>query len=205
MILFVTILIGFSCRKDREVAKYAGEYTITGKVRDEITGNGIPHANVGVIERNRDATSHLGGKTVAFDKSDAEGNFTLKFSANSEKNNYELTANALAYFEISGGGDLITFTKNGSRAQNIVLSPKGYLNYIIKGNQGENNIVYLNYENGGGPFYKNTDTILSTYKTPLQNVRVGYNVYDVNMVLVDKIIDTVFIDLGDTTYYLIEF
>jgi len=64
LIFLSSLLIGSSCKKDREVANYTGDYTITGKVIDEITGAGIAGANVGVIERGRDATSNLGGKTV---------------------------------------------------------------------------------------------------------------------------------------------
>jgi len=47
------LVLGISCKKDREVAKYTGDYTITGKVIDEISGAGIAWANVGVIERGR--------------------------------------------------------------------------------------------------------------------------------------------------------
>lgn len=64
MLCLVTLVVGISCKKNREVANYDGDYTLTGKVLDEITGAGIPNATVGVIERGRDATSNLGGKVV---------------------------------------------------------------------------------------------------------------------------------------------
>ncbi|MHB1278307.1 MAG: peptidase associated/transthyretin-like domain-containing protein [Bacteroidia bacterium] len=177
-ILVISVpLFFFSCKKDREVAKYTGEYTITGKVIDEITGKGILQATVGVIEQDRDATSHLGGKTVAFDKSDADGNFTLTFSANSEKNNYELTANALTYFERSGGGDIVTFTKNGSKTQNIYLLPQCYLKVFIKGNKGGYEIASSFGGNGGLSFYQGVDTSVSVNAYPNKEISFNYFVY----------------------------
>src|SRR5690606_885547 len=92
--LFITILMLLSCRKDREVAEYQGKYTLTGRVLDEITGQPVPNATVGVIERKREWMSAIAGKTAAFDKTDAGGNFTLTFEANSKENNYYLTAKA---------------------------------------------------------------------------------------------------------------
>ena len=207
LIFFGCLLVGSSCKKDREVAKYTGDYTITGKVIDEITGAGIAGANVGVIERGRDATSHLGGKTVAFDKSDADGNFTLTFSASSEDNNYELTANALTYFDKSGGGDLITFTKNGSKTQNITLTPHGYLTFYIKGIKGGNEIRLSAGEGGGGvSFYQGVDTFRTYYTSPIKESRSAYWVffqdtsknYNELVVLPPP-------PPHDTTYYLIEF
>ncbi|TNE81158.1 MAG: hypothetical protein EP332_05095, partial [Bacteroidetes bacterium] len=59
LFLLCFLLILFSCRKDREVPDYVGEYTITGKVVDELTGKGISQALVGVVERRRELFSNL--------------------------------------------------------------------------------------------------------------------------------------------------
>ncbi len=196
----------FSCSKDREVAKYTGEYTITGKVVDEITGKGISQANVGVIERDRDATSHLGGKTVASDKSDMDGNFSLTFSANSEKNHYELTANALTYFEKSGGGDAITFTKNGSKTQNVYLLPQCHLKGFIKGNKGGSEISSSYGGNGGLSFYQGVDTFVTANAYPNKEISFSYFVYYSDTSKNYK--KTIILPPPaphDTAYYLIEF
>ncbi len=197
-------LLFLSCRKDREVAKYSGEYTITGKVVDKISGFSIPHASVGVIGRSRDATSHFGGKTVAFDKSDDDGNFTLKFSANSEDNNYELTANALTYFTKTSGDD-VRFTKNGSRTQNVLLMPYGYLTLHIKGNKGGDKLS-VSAGGGGSNYNQGVDTIKTYNKTPGQEAYLVYGAFNQKDELLFKTDTSLLIVFPpDSTHFLIEF
>ena len=207
LIFLSSLLIGISCKKDREVANYDGDYTITGKVLDEITGAGIAGANVGVIERGRDATSNLGGKTVAFDKSDAEGNFTLTFYVNSKNNTYDLSASALSYFERTDGGDAISFTKNESKTQNAYLMPHGYLTFLIKGNKGGNEIRLSAGEGGGGiSFYQEVDTFRTYYTRPTKESRSAYWVfYDDTSRNYNELVILPPPPPHDTTYYLIEF
>jgi len=176
MLCLGILVVGIACKKDREVANYDGDYTLTGRVLDEITGQGIPNATVGVIERGRDATSNLGGKTIAFDKSDANGNFTLTFHANSKNNTYDLSASALSYFERTDGGDAISFTKNGSKEQNPKLMPEGYLTLFVRGNKG--GVKKYLYQLGGGiSFYQGVDTVRYYNKRPDQIISFPYWVF----------------------------
>ncbi len=170
---FSLLVFCSSCRKDREVPDYVGEYTITGKVVDEITGKGISQALVGVVERRRELSSNLGGKTLVSLRTDAEGNFTLTFNANADDNNYELVASAWYYFEMTQGGDRITFTKNGKKNQNVQLLPESYVTLLIKGNKGGKS-VYINGDGGGGRYYSGVDTNSTLVNSPKTDVSFTY-------------------------------
>ncbi len=203
LFLLCYLIILFSCRKDREVPDYVGEYTITGKVVDEITGKGISQALVGVVERRRELSSNLGGKTLVSLRTDAEGNFSLTFNANAEENNYELVASATKYFEMTEGGDRITFTKNGKKTQNVSLLPHGYVTLQIKGNKGGKEIFI---SGGGGYYYSGSDTFYTRHVTPLYEWEFPYLIYysDTSKNIKSSF-KTVPPPPHDTIYHLIEF
>ena len=196
-----------ACSKDREVADYQGNYTLSGRVLDEITGRGIPYATIGVIERKREWFSSIAGKTVAYDKADADGNYSFTFPVNSKENNYYLTAQALTYFERTDGGDAIRFTKNGSKKQDINLIPHSFLSFWIKGNKGGKEIRLSAGSGGGGiSFYQGVDTVRTYLTSPLINSQSAYWVfYNDTSLNYNKSFHLPPPPPHDTTYYLIEF
>jgi hypothetical protein len=198
--LFLLISINFlMCKKHKP---YNGEYEVSGRVLDELTGKTIPYATVGVLERSRDNFSSWGAKTVVSGLADENGWFSFRFPVNEKDNHYELVAKEPhKYFEKSSY-PLVSIYSNGKTTMDVKLMPKGYLTFIIKGNKGG---VKLNI-NGGGTFKMNTDTTSTVYKTPLKNSKISYFVYNINNELLYQKSDSIFIPLPpDTAYYLIEF
>ena len=141
---------------------------------------------------------------MAFDKSDAEGNFTLTFYADSKQNNYELLASAPTYFEMTSGNK-IAFTKNGSKNQNLSIIPWGYLVLHIKGNSGSYKLS-INAGGGGANYFKGADTIVTYYKAPGKETFFVYGSFNEKDELLFKQDTTVLIPLPpDSIHYLIEF
>ncbi len=200
----ILLLLCGSCRKDREVHNYKGSYTITGKVIDQITGKGIGQALVGVIEKDKNSFYGYAGKTVVSLRTDAEGNFSLTFNANAEDNHYEIVATAAKYFEMTQGGDNISFTKNGKKTQNVSLMPHGYLSLNIKGNKGGNKIS-LNA--GGGPYYSGVDTFVVIKWEPNIKISFGYWVsyFTDSSLNYNSVFNSPPPPPHDTVYHLIEF
>ncbi len=204
----ILLLLCGSCRKDRVVHNYKGSYTITGKVIDQITGKGIGQALVGVIEKDKNSFYGYTGKTVVSLRTDAEGNFSLTFNANTEDNNYELLASAWYYFEMKQGGDKISFTKNGKRTQNVTLLPVGFVTFHIKGNKGGNEIASSFGGGGGLSFFIGIDTTITTYKSPFNDVKFKYHVYYNTADSINNYERMVHLPPPpphDTVYHLIEF
>lgn len=154
------------------------------------------------MERNREQTSYLGTKTAAAGKTDASGNFSLTFNADTEDNTYELVSYALKYFQKMDGDD-VRFTKNGRKDQDIKLKPEGYVTFLIRGNRGGSS---LSINRVWGTFYKGADTARTTSVYPNQ---LNYFTYWVDFIDTSQnykhMIETPAPGPHDTVTFLIEF
>jgi len=203
-IISLLFLVFSSCKKADP--PYNGDFEISGKVLDELTGKPIPYATVGVLEISRDDFLGMGAKTVVSGYADENGAFSFKFYANEHSNHYELAARESdMYFEKSSF-PYISFNKKGKTTQNVSLMPKGYLTLHIKGNKG-------GWMWGGGAFggglgmqYMGVDTFVTLQEKPNRNTELTYEVRDKDMNIIEKKTEEVFIPLPpDTAFYLIEF
>src|SRR5690606_21900528 len=104
--------------------------------RDKITRKPLPYTFVGVSSRSKEDFSGWGGQGAVTGSSDENGKYTLKFFVDSKENVYDVMAQAMQYFPMNNGGQRIEFTKDGKGNHDILLMPKSYIKYIIKGNKG---------------------------------------------------------------------
>lgn len=201
LLCIATALLLPSCEKQPDPFK--GEYELSGRVIDDISGKPIPNATVGVLEYDRDDFSGWGAKTAVSVLADDKGAFSFRFNADEAKYYYELVAQEpYKYFDILDY-PRIEFNSKGKSTMDILLNPKGYLTYIIKGNKGgwklHINGTYTDCMYGD-------DTLITVLKRPISKRSFTYWVYDINDEVILKKSDTVFIPPPpDTAFYLIEF
>ncbi len=204
LIFSILMILLTECKK---IGPYDGEYEISGKVLDELTGKPIPHALVGVLETSREDFSGWGAKTVISGYADENGSFSYRFKADENKNYYELVAKEnQKYFEKSSF-PRITFNSKGKSTMNVTLMPYGYLTLHIKGNKGG---AFMSIEYS--QFRRGVDTSITFHKEPNKETLFYYSVYDgmgtstIYGNLIYK--DTLNINTPsppDTAFYLIEF
>src|ERR1700733_13355150 len=85
--------------------KSSGPSSVSGQVVDQITGRGVPYAQVVVIGQNSNVVGAGGNQGAANTTADGNGNFSINFTAESG-NSYEVNATANNY--ISGQANSFT-------------------------------------------------------------------------------------------------
>ncbi len=188
---------------------FEGEYELTGRVLDEVTGKAIADAGVGIFAHKREFFSQT-SPMVGYGYTDGNGIFKIRFPADEKNYNYELMAQENKnYFETSGG-KYFSLNNKGKSTEDITLTPYGYLKLHVVGNKGGWTIggsISSGMGNGGiGRFYKGMDSIRLHTIDPTEECRIYYSVRNSNDEIISQHIDTLPPPQPhDTIYHKIEF
>ena len=188
--------------------KSSGPSSVSGQVVDQITGKGVPYAQVTVIGQNSNVVGAGGQQGGANTTADANGNFSMNFDATAG-NSYEVNATAKNY--LSGQANSYTDISAGKNTNvKVYIEAEGFVRFNLVNIQPMDTIwefVLDDFGNNAPSFqllHKDTSFIVYgigntfthfTYKINKYGLANGFITYN----------DTIYIKALDTVSYIIKY
>lgn len=207
-LISLALILLFSCKK---YEPYVGEFELTVKVTDEITGKPVSDASVFVFERENGYIFNA-SMQIAEGLTDTNGIVKLKFYANENDYSYHFTITKIGRYETKIDNPEIILSKKGVSYQNGTLRPFGNITFNIKGNKGTPILNILNIQHTS-VLYSGVDTSLTFFSELNYETQFIFNEYDgipkgnsnIGSILRSDTLKIMPATPPDTAFYLIEF